>query len=147
MAETTIFPFLDPQAVTTPRPKLPVAREVQWDFVRDRPVFRGGAPVIVERAEAVAVWAWNALHTARWRWPLYTPQYGSELDSLIGQTWSEDYKRAEVRRYVTECLRASPYVKRLDDLTVTFADARLTVQFKLVSIYGMVNMEVVLDHV
>lgn len=137
-----IFPFLDPQAVSVPVRTLPVAREVKWDFVRDRPVYRGGQPVFVERAAAVAVWAWNALHTERWRWPLLTGNYGSEIDSLIGQTWSEDYKRAEVRRYVTECLMASPYVKRLDNMTVDFYAGCLTVKFDLVSIYGMVQMEV-----
>ena len=83
-----IFPFLDPQAITAPVRTLPVAREVKWDFVRDRPIYRGGQPVFVERAEAVAVWAWNALHTERWRWPLFTGNYGSEIDSLIGQTLS-----------------------------------------------------------
>ena len=137
-----IFPFLDPQAVTVPVQTLPVAREIKWDFVRDRPVYRGGQPVFVERAEAVAVWAWNALHTERWRWPLFTGNYGSEIDSLIGQTWSEDYKRAEARRYVTECLLASPYVKRLDNMELEFHEGLLSIRFDLVSIYGMVQMEV-----
>ena len=125
-----------------PAAGLPVLRECAWDFANDVPILRRGMPVVVERAEAVAVWAWNALHTERWRWPLFTGNYGSEIDSLIGQTWSEDYKRAEVRRYVTECLMASPYVKRLDNMTVDFYAGKLTVKFDLVSIYGMVQMEV-----
>lgn len=141
-----IFPFLDPPAAA-PAAELPVAREVKWDFQADRPVFRGGQPVWVERAEAVAVWAWNALHTERWRWPLYTSNYGNEIDSLIGQTWSEDYKRAEVRRYITECLLASPYVKRLDDMRITFGGAHLIASFTLVSIYGTTSMEVGLPYV
>ena len=60
----------------------------------------------------------------------------------MGQTWSEDYKRAEVRRYVTECLMVSPYVKRLDNMAITFHAGKLIVKFDLVSIYGMVQMEV-----
>lgn len=137
-----IFPFLDPQAVLDGTQALPVAREVKWDFAAGRPVYRAGQPVFVERAAAVAVWAWNALHTERWRWPLFTGNYGNEIDSLMGQTWSEDYKRAEVRRYVTECLMVSPYVKRLDNMAITFHAGKLIVKFDLVSIYGMVQMEV-----
>ena len=140
MAEN-IFPFLDPQAASVSS-ELPVAREVKWDFDADRPVYRGGAPVYVERAEAVAVWAWNALHTDRWLWPIHTPNYGSEINSLIGQAWSEDYKRAEVRRYLQECLLVSPYIKRLDDMVITFDGSLLTASFRLVSIYGTVSMEV-----
>lgn len=137
-----IFPFLDPQAVPVVSNVLPVAREVKWDYERDRPVYVGGTPVIVERAEAVAVWAWNALHTERWQWPLFTGNYGNEIDSLIGQTWSDDYKRAEVRRYITECLLVSPYIKRLEHMIIVFGESRLTVTFDLISIYGMVKMEV-----
>ena len=37
---------------------------------------------------------------------------------------------------------ASPYVKRLDNMTVDFYAGKLTVKFDLVSIYGMVQMEV-----
>ena len=142
----SIFPFLDTQAVDTSS-TLPIAREVKWDFQADRPIYRGGNPVFVERAAAVAVWAWNALHTARWQWPMYTAQYGNEIESLIGQSWSEELKRAEVRRYITECLMVSPYVKRLDNLTITFAKSQLTASFQLVSIYGTVSMEVNLNYV
>lgn len=137
-----IFPFLDPQAVPVIASGLPVAREVKWDYERDHPVYVGGAPVMVERAEAVAVWAWNALHTERWRWPLFTGNYGNEIDSLIGQTWSDDYKRAEVRRYIAECLLVSPYIKRLDHMDITFQDGKVTAAFDLISIYGMIKMEV-----
>ena len=37
---------------------------------------------------------------------------------------------------------ASPYVKRLDNMTVDFQAGKLTVKFDLVSIYGMIQMEV-----
>lgn len=137
-----IFPFLEPQAVPVVSSPLPVAREVKWDYDRDCPIYIGGQPVMVERAEAVAVWAWNALHTERWRWVLFTRDYGNEIDSLIGQTWSDDYKRAEVRRYITECLLVSPYIKRLEHMDISFHDGKLTAVFDLISIYGMVKMEV-----
>lgn len=141
MAES-IFPFMSVVAATEDLPNLPVAREIKWDFDTDRPVYRGGEPVWVERAEAVAVWAWNALHTPRWQYPLYTPNYGNEIETLIGQTWTDDLKRAEVKRYIKECLLASPYVKEIRDLQIDFEGDALTVRFVLVSIYGTVSMEV-----
>ena len=63
MAEESIFPYLQPTAAA-PAAGLPVLRECAWDFANDVPILRRGMPVVVERAEAVAVWAWNALHRA-----------------------------------------------------------------------------------
>ena len=144
----SIFPFLDPQvAEPSPVAALPVAREVKWDFDLDQPVTRGGEPVFVERAEAVAVWTWNALHTERWRWALYTGVYGNEIDSLIGQPYTLQVKQAEIPRLLRECLMVSPYVQDLQDIRSSFAGSKLTISFTLISIYGRVNAMEVKYHV
>lgn len=140
----SIFPFPDPQAAEpSATAALPVAREVKWNFEEDRPVTRGGEPVFVERAEAVAVWAWNALHTERWRWALYTGVYGNEIDSLIGQPYTLQVKQAEIPRLLRECLTVSPYVQDLQDIRSGFDGAELTISFTLISIYGRVGLEVI----
>ncbi|MCB6366850.1 DUF2634 domain-containing protein [Intestinibacillus massiliensis] len=140
MAET-IFPYLQPEAVAE-ADALPLLREIKWDFTADRPVFENGEPVWVEREAAVAVWAWNALHTPRWRYEIHTPGYGSDVENLAGSGWSEELKQAEARQYVTECLLASPYITAVNDLTASFVGGRLTASFAIDSIYGPVRMEV-----
>ena len=140
---SSIFPFMDAQAAApTAATALPVAREAKWDFKTDRPVYRGSEPVFVERAEAVAVWAWNALHTERWRWALYTGIYGNEIDSLIGQPYTLQVKQAEIPRLLRDCLMVSPYVKELRDIKSSFEGGKLTITFTLISIYGQIFMEV-----
>ena len=141
MAEQDIFPFLQPTAAT-PAPDLPVLRECAWDFVNDEPILRGGVPVIVERADAVAVWAWNALHTERFRWPCFSADYGNETGALIGRSYQAETKHAEVQRYIEECLLASPYISAVTGMMVTAKGDRLTVSFSIMSIYGEVRMEV-----
>lgn len=103
---------------------------------------RGGEPVFVERAEAVAVWAWNALHTDRWMWAIYTGVYGNEIYSLIGQPYTVQVKQAEIPRLLRECLMISPYIKELRDIRSSFTGSHLTISFILVSIYGTVSLEV-----
>ena len=61
-----LFPAVQPEVSVTAE-KLPMAREVAWDFERDLPVLRRGEPQFCEGAEAVAVWAYNALSTVRYR--------------------------------------------------------------------------------
>lgn len=130
----TIFPLLQPQAAEVK--ELPVCREVKWDYAQGRPVFRAGEPVLVERAEAVAVWAWKALHTPRYRHEVYTWDYGSELESLIGQNYTEELKQAEARRYVEEALLPNPYITGVRDIAVGFDDGRLRIRCTIDTIYG-----------
>lgn len=139
-----IFPYIEP-AATAAAATLPVAREMAWDFSADRAVFSGGEPVWVERAEAVKVWAWNALHTPRWRYEIYTADYGNDIENMIGSGWSDALKTAEAQQCITECLLASPYITAVRDLSVTFADGVLTASFVIDSIYGMIGMEVEQD--
>lgn len=140
MAEQ-IFPYLQPEPVA-PAAALPVLREVKWDFGRDEPVFRGGRAVMVEREEAVRVWAWNALHTVRLRFEMFSSEYGSDVENLIGQGWSDDLKTAEAKLYIEDCLLASPYITAVTNVQTTFAGDRLTASFSIESVYGTIKMEV-----
>lgn len=140
MAEM-IFPYVQPPPVSIAE-TLPVLREAKWDFAADMPVFENGEMVWVERAEAVAVWAWNALHTPRWRYEMHTPHYGLDIENLIGSGWSEELKQAEARQYITECLLSSPYITAVNDLQAAFTGTVLTAYFTIDTVYGAVRMEV-----
>lgn len=131
----TLFPVIQPQAAAV-ETTLPLCREVKWDFDRGVPVFRRGEPVAVEGAEAVAVWAWLALHTERFRYEIYTWAFGNELESLIGQPYTGALKLAEARRYVRETLEINPYIKDVGDIAVDFADGRLSISCTIETIYG-----------
>jgi len=136
----TLFPSIQPRLAE--QSSLPLYREVKWDFENDVPVFRNGAPVIVEGAEAVLVWAWKALRTPRFRYEIYTWEYGNDAEQLIGKPFSEEVKRAEGARYVRECLLVNPYITGVKDITVAFDSERLRVSAKIITVYGEVNLNV-----
>lgn len=140
----SIFPMIDPsesgEAVVQ---TLPLCREAAWDFERDVPVFNGGRLETVTGKEAVKVWIWKALHTQRCRYEIYSQSYGSDLESLVGQGYSDAVKTAEAPRYLEECLLANPYIKAVKDMTVTFVGARLTVAGTAVTVYGEVELHAV----
>ena len=71
----SLFPMIQPALAASKQP-LTMAREVSWDFERDEPVLRRGEPQFVTGAEAVAVWAWNALSTVRYRHEIFSWDYG-----------------------------------------------------------------------
>lgn len=131
----TLFPLIRPQPAVEDG-GLPMCREIKWDFKQNRAVFRRGEPEVVEGAEAVAVWAWLTLHTPRFRHEIYTWAYGSELETLIGQPYTEALKRAEAQRYVRETLEGNPYIRSVDQVDVSFSDGKLFLSCLLTTIYG-----------
>ncbi|WP_312637125.1 DUF2634 domain-containing protein [Oscillibacter sp.] len=138
---SSIFPVVQPEAEETAS-ALPLAREIKWDFQSGVPVFSAGEPVIVSGAEAVRVWCWKALKTPRYRHDIYTWDYGSEAEDLIGKAFTADVKRSEAIRYIREALLVSPYITGVGEISVGFAGDRLTVQCSVSTVYGEVDFNV-----
>ena len=135
----TIFPLLQPQL--TEGKQLPLCRDVLWDAAKGAPVFRAGAPVFVQGAEAVASWAWRALRVCRYRHELYTWDYGSELETLVGQAYTPALKQAEARRYVEEAMAPNPYIKAVRQIQTEFDEqGLLRIRGTIDTIYGPVEI-------
>lgn len=136
-----IFPFIQPE-IDADVKSYPMAREVSWDFERDVPVIKNGQPVFCEGAEAVAVWAYNALQTVRYRHEIFTWDYGCELESLIGQPYSAATKKAEAARYLREALLVNPYITAVTDIRIEFdGKGLLTVSCRIHTLYGEIRVE------
>ena len=135
----SIFPMIQPVVDETSETQtLPLAQEVAWDYENDRPIYRRGEPVTVTGKEAVKVWIWNAIHTERYRYEIYSWAYGSEFHSLIGQAYTPDLKTAEAPRFLKECLLVNPYITAVNNITVEFEGSRLTVTGTAMTVYGEV---------
>lgn len=137
----SIFPGVQP-VLTAAESELPMCREIKWDFIGDHPVLKNGRPVMVEGAEAVKTWIYNALLTVRYRHIIFPWSYGDEVEILIGQAYTEDTKKAEAIRYVRECLMVNPYITSVNDIRVAFKDTKLTISCKVKTIYGEVSVNV-----
>lgn len=116
--------------------RLPMLREVKWDFERGCAVFDKGQPVIVEGAEAVKVWAWHAVQTPRYRYEHESWRYGCELDRLRGRNYQPGTIESEAKRYIVEALLASPYITSAEvtQLEAVGDTLHFTVQYR--DVYG-----------
>ena len=138
-----LFPlFPEAQTALSAISALPMAWEMAWDFEADRPVLRGGEPIIVTGVEAVKVWAFNAIKTVRYRWEMFSFQYGNELTRLIGQPFAADTKRAEAVRYIQEALLVSAYITRVDVTDLALEGATLSAHVTITTIYGEAELDV-----
>ena len=139
----TLFPIIQPEVdAAGERAELPLYREAKWDFDAGRPVFRNGAPVVVEGAEAVKTWVWKALVTQRARYEIYSWDFGCEVESLIGQPYTDELKRAEAARYVREALEVNPYITDITSVAVSFDNGLLEVAATVNTIYGEATVHV-----
>ena len=97
---------------------------------------------IVVGAEAIKTWIYLALNTARYRYLIYSWDYGSEIDDLIGQSYTQEYIEVEAKRMIEECLLINENITNISDFEVTIADDKLTINFKANTVFGEVEMNV-----
>ena len=78
-----------------------------------------------------------ALKINRDRFIIYSPQYGSTLEDLIGNNYVDAYKY-ELEKRVTDCLLVSPYIRSVDKVEVEFDSetGELTGDIYITTIYS-----------
>jgi hypothetical protein len=139
----SIFPFIDSQdTAEITSQELPIPREYAWDFETGDFKLEDGKFIVVEGLEALKIWIYKALITARYRWPIYSWNYGCELDNLVGSSYSQAVTQSEAKRYVEECLLINPYIKAIKNVQTDSKDEKLTITFTAVTDYGEVTVSV-----
>ena len=74
------------------------------------------------------------LGTERFRYDIYTWNYGIELQDLIGK--DRDYVCAELKRRITEALLQDERVESVDAFCFQYDRHAVTVQFTVRTVYG-----------
>lgn len=141
----SVFPFTDPQELTPVDidEELPVAQEWAWDFERRDFKKRDGKMYLVEEDEAIKIWIWKIFQTPRYRHLVYDWDYGHELEDLIG-IGSLPLVESEAERMVDEAMFPSleDYVESIEDINIILENDLLTINFKVITIYGEVEISV-----
>ena len=140
----SVFPFTDPQEMEIEETELPMAREWAWDFERSKFKTKNGKMYFVEGNEAVKIWLWKLFMTTRYRELIFDWDYGSELENLIGQGYTQGYLNSEAERYVREAIEYNlkDYVTDVRNVNVSFDEGTLTIEFTAITPYGEVEVRV-----
>ena len=91
---------------------------------------------IVEGLEAVKVWVWLALQTPRYRYYVYSWNYGQEYEDLIGKGYSRDYILSELERMTEECLTVNSYITGIRDFLAEFEGEKVNIMFTILTDFG-----------
>jgi phage baseplate assembly protein W len=99
---------------------------------------------IIDGIDAIKQFVRKAVITARYRHLAYTPNYGSELDNLVGQDIPQALLDSEIPRIITDALIYDSRINNVSKFVITRNADGLYVSFTVDSIYGTTNGEVTL---
>ena len=102
---SSVFPFINgDDGLEVAKKTLPLYKECAWDFEKDKAIFVDGSPKIVYGNEGIKVWIYKAIKTNRYEFEIYTWDYGSEIESLLGKGFQIGFIKYETKRYITPSL-------------------------------------------
>ncbi|MDO5096495.1 MAG: DUF2634 domain-containing protein [Peptostreptococcaceae bacterium] len=131
----SIFPaFVQPENKTE-QIELPMLKEYAYDFDTNELKLRDGKNYLVEGNEALKIWIFKAIVTARYKYIAYSEQFGTEIFEVIGTTLSSEAKKAEVRRYIIETLMVNPYILSIERIELSQIKDNLDIEVFVKSIY------------
>ena len=96
----------------------------------------------IEELEALKQFIYKVLSTERYEYPIYSFDYGIELESLIGK--DIEYVQIELKRRIEECLLQDERISSVDNFEFEVKGDELYCTFNVGSIYGnlLINKEV-----
>lgn len=126
-----MFPFTDNEEEEEQEESLYIPREYGINFETGQLSGK-----IVEGYDALLVWAWLALQTPRYRYYIYSENYGQEYEDLIGKSYSTELTDSELERMTEECLTENPYITGIESFSCVKIEEKVTVTFSLITELG-----------
>lgn len=126
-----MFPFIDADDEDVQESEQYIPREYGINFETGQLSGK-----IVEGYDAILVWAWLALQTPRYRYYIYSENYGQEYEDLIGKSYSTELTDSELERMTEECLTENPYITGIENFFCVKIEEKVTVTFSLITELG-----------
>lgn len=125
--------------------ELPMLQEWAYDFAANEFLLdEMGSPYLVEGNEALKIWLYWAVTTQKDRWRANSSDYGTEIERMMGLPVTTAIKSSELERTIREAVAISPYVKRIESITLAVDNGVVTATVTVESVYerGRVSVSV-----
>lgn len=127
---------LQPRKETVVAPQIQTSKTYKLDFDSGK---LGG---IINGKEAVRQFIHKTVTTARFRFPIYTDEYGCELENLIGLDIPIELLNSEIPRVIREALIYDERIKEVNNFDIRRDYDKLYVSFSVTTVEGVINEEV-----
>lgn len=120
---------------------LPLFKEMAIDFETGEPIIKNNEIVTLEGSEALKVWIWRALKTERYKYKVYSNNYGNELKEQLGTIYDKTIKDAILENEIRECLGVNPYIVRLHSFSIETPEGMQHpyIYFSVDTVYGTIE--------
>ena len=120
---------------------LPLFKEMAIDFETGEPIIKNNEIVTLEGSEALKVWIWRALKTERYKYKVYSNNYGNELKEQLGTIYDKTIKDAILENEIRECLGVNPYITRLHSFSIETPEGMQHpyIYFSVDTVYGTIE--------
>lgn len=122
------------QAVSGAEDTLQAPVEYGIDFTSGRMTGRK-----VTEKEAIKCWIWNCIKTERYKYAIYSDQYGVELEQYIGQVPEREYIQTDIQQDITDALMQNQYITAVHDFDITFGDDDINIALTVDTLYGSIE--------
>ena len=133
----SLFPFMTRGADTSTLTTIDTHKEYAFSFEDGKLIGK-----VLEGKEALKVWIYKTLLTTRYIYPIYTWDYGQDLDELIGKGYEKGFIESEVERRIKECLLVNDKITSCSNFEINLVNDNLQVSFTAETVYGEVAINV-----
>lgn len=96
---------------------------------------------IVEGKEAIKVWIWCCLQTQRFRYPIYSWDYGADMEQYIGRAVSREFLQTDCEDEIRSAMLVNPYISDVTDFNVERKDDQMHISFRVITRFGEMEVE------
>lgn len=98
-------------------------KTVQFDFEKHEFILSPtGRQKTVTSSDAWGEWCVKALCSERYKYLIYSDNYGEEIDTLLGNSYPRKVVESEIRRMVKDCLMVDRRTASVDNFQFTWID-------------------------
>lgn len=91
---------------------------------------------LLDGLAAVKAWAYRALKTQRLKYPIYTWDFGSDLENFVGMSLTKELAESEIRRTIEETLLLHPSITGITGFKLKLIDSKLYIECKIETVWG-----------
>ncbi|MGL5245365.1 MAG: DUF2634 domain-containing protein [Sarcina sp.] len=114
--------------------------EYAVDFEKEKLLYNQGKNIIWHGKDALKVWIWKALKTAKNKYKAYT-NFGNEYNDILNKSYSRELAKSLLYDSTKQALLKNKFILRLDDFHIEIDGALAIVSAKVATKFGEVIIE------
>ncbi|NIK67105.1 MULTISPECIES: DUF2634 domain-containing protein [unclassified Paenibacillus] len=98
----------------------------------------------IDGLDAIKQFVHKAIQTIRFAYPIYSQDYGCEVQLMLGKAYTQGFIQVEMSRMITEALVYDERINRVYDFEILWENDEVKAAFKVDSTSGLIRYEGVL---